>query len=99
MAKALVFDDSLSRHARARMRQRGIGGEALDILLAYGREAFDHRGSTIVYFDKAARQRLEREAAPEVRKEVGRLSCVYAVLSGAGKVVTVGHRYRRINRG
>lgn len=98
MAKAGVFHESLSPHARARMRQRGIDGEALDILLAYGREAFDHRGSTIVYFDKAARRRLEREAAPGVHKELGRLSRVYAVLSGAGEVVTVGHRHRRINR-
>ena len=35
----------LSIHARARMQQRGIGPEALDLLLSYGREAYDHHGA------------------------------------------------------
>jgi len=91
--------NDLTDHARARMRQRGIDAEALERLLEFGREAFDHRGhATIVYFDKAARRRLERQADSADRKQVQRISRMYAVLSNNGKVVTVGHRDRRIAR-
>ena len=48
----------VTSHARARMQQRGIGAEALDILLSYGREAYDHHGAVILYMDKAAQRRL-----------------------------------------
>ncbi len=88
----------LTRHALARMQQRGIGADALECLLEFGREAFDHRGHAVVlYFDKRARGRLAR-AAPG-RKDIERLARCYAVLAPGGEVVTVGHRVRRINRG
>ncbi len=45
----------LTRHARVRMQQRGIGSEVLDHLFAYGRIVHDHHGAEIVYFDRAAR--------------------------------------------
>ena len=86
----------LTFHARARMQQRGIGSEALDLLLSYGREAYDHHGAVILYMDKAAQKRLA--AASRARSEVRRLAGLYAVLSRHGQVITVGHRTRRINR-
>ena len=86
----------LTLHARARMQQRGIGAEALDMLFAYGREAHDHHGAVILYMDKAAQKRLA--AASKAKNEVRRLSGLYAVLSRHGQVITVGHRTRRINR-
>ena len=90
--------DSLSRHARARMQQRGISQAALFCLLDYGREAHEHDGSVTLYFDKTARRRLERDAGPDSRKQLARLRRLYAVLGGDGGVVTVGHRYRRVRR-
>jgi hypothetical protein len=90
--------EGLSRHARARMQQRGITPGALSCLLDYGREAHDHTGHVTVYFDKAARRRLERDADAETRKQLAQLARLYAVLGGHGEIVTVGHRYRRINR-
>ncbi len=87
---------ALTRHAQARMRQRGIGAEALDCILDYGREAFDHHGGVVLYFDKAARRRLARAAAG--RKDLERVARCYAVLSTDGDIITVGHRRRRINR-
>ena len=90
--------EGLSPHARARMQQRGISPAALYCLLEYGREAHGHDGSVTLYFDKAARRRIEREAGPETRKELGRLARLYAVVGGDGGVVTVGHRYRRLRR-
>ena len=86
----------LTFHARARMQQRGIRSEALDLLLSYGREAYDHHGAVILYMDKAAQKRLA--AASRAKSEVRRLAGLYAVLSRHGQVITVGHRTRRINR-
>lgn len=89
---------ALSPHAQARMQQRGIRPEALDLLLDYGRERHVHdRGREIVFFDKAARQRLAK-ANPELAREAGRLCRTYAILAGDGGVITVGHRYRRLPR-
>ena len=88
---------ALTGHAGARMKQRCISAEALDILLEYGREAFDHRGhAVILYFDKRARRKLAR--AQPGRKDLERVARCYAVLSREGKVITVGHRQRRIGR-
>lgn len=76
----------LTDHARARMRQRGIPAAVVADLLAYGRAEHDHRGGTIVYFDRKARAYTRRS------------SRAYLVLANDGTVVTVGHRYRRISR-
>jgi len=77
---------NLTDHARARMRQRGIPDAVVADLLAYGRTEHDHRGGTIVYFDR------------KVRAYARRSSRAYLVLAGDGSVITVGHRYRRISR-
>ena len=87
---------SLSSHARTRMQQRGIGSDTLDLLLSFGREAYDHHGAVILYMDKAAQKRLA--AASRAKSEVRRLAGLYAVLSRHGQVITVGHRTRRIPR-
>ena len=90
--------DGFSKHALARMQQRGITQTALDCLLEYGREVHDHHGAVTVYFDKAARHRLARDGDARTRKEIAQLRRLYAVLGGDGEIVTVGHRFRRINR-
>jgi hypothetical protein len=77
---------NLTDHARTRMRQRGIPAAVVADLLAYGRSEHDHRGGTIVYFDREARAYARRS------------SRAYLVLANDGTVVTVGHRYRRIAR-
>lgn len=88
---------AITRHAQARMQQRAIRADALERLLEFGREAFDHRGCVMLYFDKAAHRRLAR-AAPGA-KDLDRLARCYAVLSPGGEVITIGHRQRRISRG
>ena len=85
-----------TRHAQARMQQRGISTDALDHLLEFGHESFDHHGGVVLYFDKAAKRRLTL-AEPKA-KDLGRLARCYAVLSTDGAVMTVGHRFRRIKR-
>lgn len=85
---------SISRHARARMQQRGIPSERVERLLAFGCEVHDRHGGVIVYFDRAARRRAERAHAA-TRDELDRLAGMYVVMAG-GVVATVGHRYRRL---
>lgn len=88
----------LTRHARIRMQQRGIGADALESLLAYGRAVHDHRGAEILYFDHAARRRLACERGEEAVRRLGSRLRAFAVLGSDGKVRTVGYRTRRINR-
>jgi len=78
------------------MQQRAIRADALERLLEFGREAFDHRGGAVLYFDKAARRRLARAARGA--KDLERLARAYAVLAPGGDLITVGHRIKRINR-
>lgn len=85
----------LTEHARTRMQQRAIPPAVVEALLDYGRSEHDHRGSTIVYFNKSARQRLERERRI---RDLERYLDAYAVVAGTGEVITVGHRDKRIPR-
>jgi Domain of unknown function (DUF4258) len=82
----------LTTHARVRMQQRGISPAVLDVLLAYGREAYDHRGCRIVQFDKRSRRRAARELGGELFRRIERHLGAYAVIGPDDAVVTVGHR-------
>ena len=84
-------------HARSRMQQRGISAAAIELLMSYGASAHDHRGGEIVFFDKSARARLAK-TDPAAARKAARLARTYAILGGDGRVLTVGHRYRRIPR-
>jgi hypothetical protein len=77
------------------VRKRGISAELVERVLAYGREAHDHHGGTVVYVDRATRECLRRRGTPG--SEVDRLAGVYVVVAD-GTIVTVGHRYRRLRR-
>ena len=88
---ALILTD----HARARMRQRAIPPLAVEALLAYGRDEHDHRGGTILFFDKAARRRL---AQASLDRGLEHCLDANAVLAETGEIITVGYRDRRIFR-
>jgi hypothetical protein len=79
----------LTEHARIRMQQRGIPAAVLEDLLDYGRVAHDHRGATVLYFDRRARTALRRS---------GKRHDAYAVVGGDGEIRTVGHRFKRLWR-
>ena len=88
----------LTHHARTRMQQRGIRPEAIEALLDFGSSRHLHsKGRELVLFDKKARTRLAK-ANPDVAREANRLRRTYAILGPDGIVITVGHRYRRVNR-
>ncbi len=92
MAPDLAF--MLTRHARSRMQQRGIPSPLVERILHYGREQHDRRGGVIVYFDRGARRRAQRERAATAA-ELDQLAGLYVVVA-EGRIATVGHRFRRI---
>jgi hypothetical protein len=87
----------VSKHAKARMQQRGIAPSAVDCLLDFGREHHDHHGAVVVVLDRAATRRLAR-FAPARAGELDALRGLYAVVASDGCVCTVGHRTRRLRR-
>ena len=88
----------LTQHAKARMQQRGITLTTLNSLLDYGAQSHDHRGATIVFFDKKARTRLLRDSGRAAYRIMEKQINAYAVVGNDGSVVTVGHRNKRIPR-
>jgi hypothetical protein len=91
------ISETLTQHARARMQQRGISPAALDALLDFGRSARAGRGRELVFFDRKARERLAREKVLAAG-EAARVCNSYAIVGSDGMVITVGHRFRRVER-
>src|SRR5438067_9005179 len=82
--------DLITRHARARMQQRGIRSEDLEALLAFGREIPAGRGRDLVFFDKRSRARLARSSAVAGAQAGTEPICTsYAIVGSDG---TVDHR-------
>jgi hypothetical protein len=86
-----------SRHAQARMQQRGIARSAVDCLLEFGREHHDHHGAVVVVLDRPALRRVERSGVAR-GAALDDLRGLYAVVTADGRVCTVGHRTRRLRR-
>ena len=86
-----------TNHAQIRQQQRGIPQVVIDWLLEIGSTEHTHDGAEILYFDKAARKRLSRYlgGGPLFSRAEEYLD-TYAVVS-SGTVITLGHRYKRIN--
>ena len=83
-------------HASIRSQQRGIPPLVVDLLLQFGCREHDHRGAEIVYFDRCSRKRIESYAGGLISKLSEHLDS-YAVVAD-GEIVTVGNRFKRINR-
>lgn len=85
----------MSTHARTRMQQRAIHPLMIDLLYRYGREQHQN-GSTMLFFDKRARERA-LQALEDVKQRFDKLSDAYLVEADSdGTVITLGHRLQRI---
>ena len=83
----------LTKHGQARMQQRGISEEMLDLLFEYG--VTEHRcAADVTYFNKKSFQRLKQSGRCNTN-EMERLKKAY-VVECDGYVVTVGHRIKRM---
>ena len=84
-----------TQHALARMQQRGISHQAVELLLNYGRASY-HRGMEILFFDRQAKKALQDLSAQsgclweKIRDN-------YLVLKN-GTVITVGHKHVHFKR-
>ena len=87
----------MTKHAHTRMQQRAIPPLILEWLDEYGHCQHDSYGATVYYFDKRGRRRLSRDVGTIVTRRLGDLLDAYMVKKD-DQVITVGHRYRRINR-
>lgn len=86
---------SFSHHAATRMQQRAIPPFMIELLERFGTEE-RCGGADRIFFDKAARKRLERHLGG--RRSIRHVEPwldVYLVVGDNGKLVTVGHRLKR----
>lgn len=88
----------ITTHAKVRLQQRGIPPVVVESLLDFGRQAYDHRGGAVLFFDQKARAKLRQEIANNYYKQIESHLDAYVVLGPDGEIVTVGHRKHRINR-
>ncbi len=88
----------ITQHAAIRMQQRGIREKTLDCLLKFGSRTHSDRGCFIMFFDKQARKRLQKIADSNLYKYLQSQLDAYAIVTAQGEVLTVGHRFKRINR-
>ena len=85
-----------TNHAAVRCQQRGISPFVIDLLLRFGRREHDHQGAEIVFFDRRAKKEVESYTGGSIGKFSEQMDS-YAVVSD-GCVITVGMRYKKINR-
>jgi hypothetical protein len=88
----------LSEHAKIRMQQRGISEKALQVLVRYGSQEYDHRGAKIFFLRRQNKHKVRLHSDEALAKHLESAIGVYAVVDVRGRVVTVGHRTQRINR-
>jgi len=93
-----MLNANLTCHAAKRLQQRGIQGNVLELLLEYGKQEYDHRGTRTLYFNKQARQKVSKAVSGNELKHLRKVFGTYAVVDSDDCVLTVGHRTHRINR-
>jgi hypothetical protein len=89
---------TVTRHAAARLQQRAIPPFMVELLERFG-SAMRCDGAERLFFDKAARKRLEHHMGG--RRSLRRVEPwlnVYLVIGDNGRLVTAAHRTRRLNR-
>lgn len=85
-----------TEHATARLRQRGIPIELLDLLVHYGEEKYDGHGARILAFSKRTRKRLRLDLGAKAYARWESRLDIFAVVSDNEALVTVGHRVHRL---
>lgn len=88
---------AMTLHARRRLQQRGIPHFVVDLLDQFG--ATERcGGAERLYFDRAARARLNRTHGDDGMASIEKWLRVYVVVSDSGALITVAHRRRRLQR-
>lgn len=85
---------ALTKHAEIRCQQRGIPPLIIEWLLDFGKPVYNH-GAEIYHFDKKSKKAIERYAGKQILSTLDRYMDAYLVFA-AGRVITAGHRFKRI---
>ncbi len=86
----------ISNHAAQRLQERNIPPLIVEWLYEFGAVVRSH-GADKLYFDKAARRRLESLVGHEVISRLGGLLDHYLVING-DRLVTAARRTCRVRR-
>lgn len=86
----------ITRHANTRIQQRGVPPLIVEWLLDYGASEVKH-GACLRFFDKRSRKLLEEHFGAQVVDRMGELLNCY-IVENAGRLVTAGHRTKRVRR-
>lgn len=87
----------ISKHASARQQQRGIPALAIDLVMRFGCEEPAGGGAVKYSLNKEGWRRLQSYAG-SIASRIAEHMDVFVVMSGDGKLITVGHRTERIRR-
>jgi hypothetical protein len=89
---------SVTHHASERLQQRAVPPFIIELLERFG-STMRCGGAERLFFDKAARKRLEQHmGGPRSFRHVEPWLNVYVVMGDNGSLVTVAHRSKRFNR-
>lgn len=88
----------MSKHASTRLQQRAIPPIVLDLLFDFGKFEYDHRGSTMYYFDKLGKEQARVVLQKSNSTQIDHCLNAYFVMGSDGSILTVGHLVKRINR-
>ena len=87
---------NLTKHAQARAQCRGIHPDELDALLSYGRRIHDHLGGLIYTFRHEDLIQLRQDVSNALWRRLQNHRGIYAVTDSDGRVITTGHRFKRL---
>ena len=89
-----------TQHCHKRQQQRGISDVAVELLSKYGCTVRASKGASICYLDRSSRQEVHDELSFEIFRSIEhQLKCFLVVATDdPERIITTGHRYRRIRR-
>ena len=87
----------LTKHAQTRSQQRGIPPVMVDLLLQFGITESAGDGASKMFFNKAARRKVESYFGP-LAPLINQHLDFYAVVGADDQVITIGRRLERIRR-
>jgi hypothetical protein len=87
----------MTSHALERSQQRCIPPLIIHWLCQYGIRKRSCNGTIVCYFDKKTLRLIASDVGQVVIRKLSGLMNAYLVIAG-DQIITVGHRYRRINK-
>jgi hypothetical protein len=89
----------ITKHAQKRSQQKAIPNQVIELLLTYGEEEPAGNGASICRFQsRRTKKEIRRECRLTGFKNIEKYFRAYIIVSSDNKIVTVGHRIKRVKR-